>query len=80
MPIDSKAIDLDLQGIGVGKFLFLATALCMECQNKWIEKVTTGETLFELLCPVCGKQNSFAAIIPPQYQGEFGEKKSRTGR
>lgn len=52
---------------------FNVFALCLECKKRWIGTVEVKASLFELECPECHKQNSFASIIPDEYVDGINE-------
>jgi hypothetical protein len=41
------------------------------CYHRWIGTVMKNTNLFELECPKCRHQNSFASFLPDEYLEEF---------
>lgn len=50
---------------------FNIMALCLSCSHRWIGLVVARTSLFQLECPRCGAQNSFATFIPDEYLEEL---------
>lgn len=46
---------------------FNVWAMCLPCSHRWIGTVHYKTSLFSLLCPECGSEESFASIIPNEY-------------
>lgn len=71
-----KVIDLQAYKAERQQSIFVCLALCLECQTRWVAGITDNKTpLFQLECPSCHKQNSFATIIPSECYEHFGIKR-----
>jgi hypothetical protein len=57
-----------------GEFLFGVLAMCLHCNERWVDGAKKDQSLFKLDCPNCGERNSFASIVPAEYLKEFGVK------
>lgn len=64
----SNVIDLDDYRTRDG---FVAVAMCCTCMHKWIGFIEVRTSLFNLECPECGVQDSYAAILPSEYVEHF---------
>lgn len=58
--------------ISIGRKLakFVAFAICLICQRRWIAAVNFNTPIFKLECPSCKSRESFASIVPSEYLKE----------
>lgn len=52
---------------------FVALAMCIPCTKRWVATIPHDASLVALECPACGKQDSFASILPREFTDSFKE-------
>ena len=46
---------------------FAIMAMCLVCNHRWMGLVVPETSLFQLECPMCHLQKSFASFMPQSY-------------